>query len=732
MKGGAAGGAPATITVSSGSAPIPPGPPFPIGAVAGAVAGIGLFLVACSICMWWYCRKLQARRHSVAGALTQRKSSKDILEKLLMEEGFYVVAALADVSDPAPNSRAELAAALVKLFVANDLIVPLIELLVKKEVKSAKNPTTIFGTNSIAINVMKVYAKMVGRDYLNSCLRLLVEEVLGRPQAYEVDRNKLLPGQSLDANWHTLLDITDRFLQSISSSGPICPIEIKHMCQLIHQEVSDHFPDFRNIHILTGAFLFYRFFVPAISNPEGYDLISNDQKIEMESRRGLLLISKGLQNLSIGAQFGTKEEYLMPMNQFIVSNLRTVRNFVEELAQPTEQPPRFSKIELDGHEKAEALEVIHRHLFAVQDDLEIQLTHLDSDVTGREYIEHLNVLDYLVNFRTAESDIDEIIQALISDLPLVFAVCSSIPPGSSHQVAHKLITIFEAHGLTITLLSQLLTNDISDAAASAMLFRENSTALRMVKAYVEIIAMQYLQQVLQVTIKLIVNEPAGYEIDAKRCPDGLTLKKNVEQLASTVEEILTNIYSSVKHFPVQIRVLCKAMFTTIQRTHFAERRHAVLADFIFSRLFCPAIVTPIAFGIIEDRPSSEANRALLLVTKTIQILAHSIGRSGEPTGVMAEIAFLIPKHTPRMYEFIDRLIDVEDDAADDSQSFLINQDILKDAVTLVHAHIKDTEDQIRFTLTPDARETGNILTRLKNILQDLGPPIQQSGPDVRS
>src|SRR3989338_5613343 len=101
-----------------------------------------------------------------------------------------------------------------------------------------------------------------------------------------------------------------------------------------------------------------------------------------------------------------------------------------------------------------------------------------------------------------------------------------------------------------------------------MLFRENSTALRMVKAYVEIIATQYLQQVLQVTIKLIVNEPAAYEIDAKRCPDGLTLKKSVEQLASTVEEILTNIYSPVKHRPVQSRVLCKAMFTATQRTNF--------------------------------------------------------------------------------------------------------------------------------------------------------------------
>ena len=41
-------------------------------------------------------------------------------------------------------------------------------------------------------------------------------------------------------------------------------------------------------------------------------------------RRSLVLISKILQNLSNGLQFGKKESYMLPFNEFIISNLPQV------------------------------------------------------------------------------------------------------------------------------------------------------------------------------------------------------------------------------------------------------------------------------------------------------------------------------------------------------------------------------------------------------------------------
>ena len=41
-------------------------------------------------------------------------------------------------------------------------------------------------------------------------------------------------------------------------------------------------------------------------------------------RRALILVSKILQNLSNGVEFGKKEEYMSPFNEFIHNNLSQV------------------------------------------------------------------------------------------------------------------------------------------------------------------------------------------------------------------------------------------------------------------------------------------------------------------------------------------------------------------------------------------------------------------------
>lgn len=79
-----------------------------------------------------------------------------------------------------------------------------------------------------------------------------------------------------------------------------------------------------------GAFIFLRFFCPAIVAPDAEGLINSVPSKEM--RRGLLLIAKVIQNLANNVLFGTKESYMSPLNNFLSQNIYHVTTFLREIS----------------------------------------------------------------------------------------------------------------------------------------------------------------------------------------------------------------------------------------------------------------------------------------------------------------------------------------------------------------------------------------------------------------
>jgi neurofibromin 1 len=79
-----------------------------------------------------------------------------------------------------------------------------------------------------------------------------------------------------------------------------------------------------------GAFIFLRFFCPAIVAPDAEGLITTTPSKEM--RRGLLLIAKIVQNLANNVLFGAKESYMFPLNDFLTQNIYRVTTFLREIS----------------------------------------------------------------------------------------------------------------------------------------------------------------------------------------------------------------------------------------------------------------------------------------------------------------------------------------------------------------------------------------------------------------
>lgn len=69
----------------------------------------------------------------------------------------------------------------------------------------------------------------------------------------------------------------------------------------------------------------------ALSNPHKFNLFL---KVEFsnEEKRGLLLCSKVITNLSTGSLFGKKEEYMVILNDFLEANQEKLKAFIMSIS----------------------------------------------------------------------------------------------------------------------------------------------------------------------------------------------------------------------------------------------------------------------------------------------------------------------------------------------------------------------------------------------------------------
>jgi len=216
--------------------------------------------------------------------------------------------------------------AFVEYYAGCGRILPLLLESIDSEVLKTENPTQLFRLDSVTTKLAASFAGCVAARWLQTIAGPIISSLGKAPSNVEIDDERVPSDEKVAINRAKMQHLAETLLSAVTASADRVPGDLRVLARRIAHAVESKFPDHRLKAV--GGILFLRFICPALIRPQ---LFFSDPP-SPELQRALVLLSKVVQNVANGVQFGAKEQFMIHFNDLVVAQMAKVDRFLEEVA----------------------------------------------------------------------------------------------------------------------------------------------------------------------------------------------------------------------------------------------------------------------------------------------------------------------------------------------------------------------------------------------------------------
>lgn len=292
---------------------------------------------------------------------------KERIMQKLIEPGLKLVSALCDLADYEKSE--EISRAIVYLFDYYGRSLYLLKFALERETRDADR-TTLFREDKMSFRILSNYVKIMSRDWLRKTLGPVISGIMSKTSSYEINPSRLIGSKekkSRKSNIKRLRKLGEEVIAAIFKSIDKVPSKLRLLCSLVMKKVKKAFPG--NEIVGLGALLFLRFICPALCVPKELGLVDSDPL--PEAQRGLILVAKLLQNLSLNIRFGDKESFMYDMDDFIETNYPSMDKFLNAMGTPSSS--NSADIRITKQQKDDAKATVYDEIKITKKILELEI-----------------------------------------------------------------------------------------------------------------------------------------------------------------------------------------------------------------------------------------------------------------------------------------------------------------------------------------------------------------------
>jgi len=201
----------------------------------------------------------------------------------------------------------------------------------------------------------------------------------------------------------------------------------------------------------------------------------------------------------------------------------------------------------------------------------------------------------------------------------------------------------------------------------------------------------------------LIFDKKGLEVDPERMEEGSDLDEMRWTLMAQSQKILKVILQSADKCPTQFRILCSELKKTVGN-RFPDSVNKTIGGFIFLRFFCPAVTSPESYGIVDEQPSFESRRLLILMTKVLQNLSNNV-EFGSKEPYMTKMNDFIQSNRDKLNLFFNKL--VETTGNNNAPAAKMPKDTKEESLITISKHLRSTLEKVK---------DQELKTKLKSIL----------------